>query len=75
MDDFNTFDMFCDGSDLQFVEADDYWDKLLVDDWIYASVCCSDCMMQQTYATTILMIRDLTLKLLYKRQRLAMVIL
>jgi hypothetical protein len=24
MDDFNTFDMFCDGSDLQFVEADDY---------------------------------------------------
>ena len=53
MDDFNTFDMFCDGSDLQFVEADDYWDKLLVDDWIYASVCCRDCMMQQTYATTI----------------------
>ena len=28
MDDFNTFDMFCDGSDLQFVEADDYWDKM-----------------------------------------------
>jgi hypothetical protein len=53
MDDFNTFDMFCDGSDLQIVEADDYWDKLLVDDWIYASVCCRDCMMQQTYATTI----------------------
>jgi hypothetical protein len=50
MDDFNIFDIFCDGSDLQFVEADDYWDKFLVDDWIYASVCFRDCMMQLTCA-------------------------